>query len=81
MTPKSFDDKTCAELAGDSRVRTLEARGRALAEAGSPRPERKPIAGSYWSQVQDEADYRVELHAYERRVARLQRLAGDAPCK
>ena len=78
MTPKSFDTETCSELVGDSRMRTLEAKGRILADSGEPFPTRAPASGSYWSQVQDEADYRVMLAAYGRRLERKARMAEVA---
>lgn len=73
MKPGTFDDLTCRELAGDQRARLLEADGRALAEADEP-PVRPPAAGSYWQQVQQEAEYRVVLAAYEKRRARMLRM-------
>lgn len=75
MIPKSFDNDTCSELVGDATKRLLETKGRALADSENGPPKRKPIAGSYWSQVQDEAAYRVELAAYQKRVDRIARMS------
>lgn len=75
MTPQSFDNETCAELLGDTRKRSIEAKGRARADAGEPPPERLPVSGSYWSQVGDEADYRIELTAYQKRLDRIARMS------
>jgi hypothetical protein len=77
MKPGSFDEATCHELVGDERLRTLSAIGRQAADIGEGPPERAPVQGSYWSQVQDEAAYRVKLEAYTKRMARISRMADS----
>ena len=76
MTPKAFDDATCQELVGDERLRVLSATAKKAADRGEGPPERVPVQGSYWSQVQDEAEYRVKLEAYTKRLARISRMAA-----
>ena len=76
MKPRTFDEATCRELVGDERLRSLSAQGRAAADNGTGPPKRAPAQGSYWCQVQDEAEYRVKLEAYTKRVARISRMAN-----
>ena len=75
MKPQSFDEATCREIVGDARARVLEAEGRAWADAGAAAPP-PPTTGTYWDQVRQEAEHRVRLAAYEKRRARLQRMAA-----
>jgi hypothetical protein len=78
MTPGAFDDLTCQELVGDERARTLSASARQAADAGEEPPTRVLVEGSYWDQVQAEAEYRIKLAAYTKRKARMTRMANPA---
>lgn len=74
MTPKSFDIDTAKEMVGDTRMRLIEAKARADADAGvSDSPKRKPGA-SYWDNVQDDMDYVVYVTAHHKRLERIERI-------
>jgi hypothetical protein len=73
MTPKSFDIATAKTLVGDSRMRTIESKARADADAGSHDAPAK-AGGSYWDAVISEMEYVVYAEAHAKRLQRIQRM-------
>jgi hypothetical protein len=73
MTPKSFDIDTCKEVVGDARMRVIEAKARQDADNGvMDKPAR--AEGTYWDVVRSDMEYVVYVTAYEKRLARIQRM-------
>lgn len=77
MTPRSFDIDTCKEVVGDARMRTIEAKARQDADNGAmdaPAVTR----GTYWDVVESIMEITIYVAAYEKRVARIQRMKERA---
>lgn len=76
MTPGSFDIETAKEFVGDEATRVIEGKARADADAGNfdqPAYGDKPT--SYWGGVSEEMPRVVYTAAYQKRLARIQRMA------
>ena len=77
MTPRSFDIDTCKEVVGDARMRTIEAKARQDADNGAM--DAPAIAKrTYWDVVESIMEITIYVAAYEKRVARIQRMKERA---
>lgn len=77
MTPRSFDIDTCKEVVGDARMRTIEAKARQDADNGAmdaPAISKR----TYWDVVESIMEITIYIAAYEKRVARIQRMKERA---
>jgi hypothetical protein len=77
MTPRSFDIDTCKEVVGDARMRVIEAKARQDADNGvmdAPAMAK----GTYWGVVYSIMEITVYVAAYEKRLARIQRMKERA---
>ena len=77
MTPKSFDIDTAKEIVGDARMRVIEAKARQDADNGvmdAPAMAK----GTYWDVVYSIMEITVYVTAYEKRLARIQRMKERA---
>jgi hypothetical protein len=77
MTPQSFDIDTCKEIVGDARMRVIEAKARQDADNGVM-DEPAQAEGSYWDVVRSDMEAVVYTTAYEKRLARIQRMKEKA---
>jgi hypothetical protein len=77
MTPQSFDIETCKEIVGDARMRVIEAKARQDADSGVM-DEPAQAEGSYWDVVRSDMEAVVYTTAYEKRLARIQRMKEKA---
>jgi hypothetical protein len=73
MTPQSFDIDTCKEVVGDARMRIIEAKARQDADNGVMGAPAQ-AEGSYWDVVRSDMEAVVYTTAYEKRLARIQRM-------
>jgi len=77
MTPRSFDIDTCKEVVGDARMRVIEAKARQDADNGvmdAPAMAK----GTFWDRAYSYMEYVVYVTAYEKRLARIQRMKERA---
>lgn len=73
MTPGSFDIDTCKEVVGDARMRIIESKARADADAGvkaSPPEE----SNHYWDRVRTQMEWVVYTTTHQKRLERIQRI-------
>lgn len=73
MTPKSFDIDTAKHIVGDARMRVIEAKARADADAGThDAPQRD--AGAYWDRVRSDMEYVIYTTTHQKRLERVARI-------
>ncbi|MCY1166648.1 hypothetical protein D9M73_65960 [compost metagenome] len=72
MTPKSFDLVTCKAMIGDDRLRIVEGKARADADAGifAPLPH---SFQTYWGKVHEDMEDIVYGATHQKRLERLAR--------
>ena len=77
MKPQSFDIDTAKEYAGDSRMRAIEAKARADADADAYSPPHGlcDVFVTYAAGVSAQMDDAVYFNAFSKRKARAQRMA------
>lgn len=73
MKIKSFDIDTAKEVVGDARVRNIEAKARADAEAGK-RDAPIRVKGTYWDGIQSDMEFIVYITAHQKRLDRMERI-------
>ena len=76
IRPLSFDHETAREMTGDGQARTLEAKARADADAGTFDYRSAGLGGTYWAQVQESMHLKVYLEQFNKRKARNERKAA-----
>ena len=81
ITPGSFDAVTAKDIVGDTRMRTIEAKARADAEAGTYDPPPTKKTGTYWSQVDSSMEVVLYAETYKKRLARLARMKAKGEMK
>ncbi|CAB5224431.1 hypothetical protein UFOVP393_77 [uncultured Caudovirales phage] len=73
MTPKSFDIDTAKHIVGDSRMRVIEAKARADADAGKyDAPQH--VEGAYWDRVRSDMEYVIYITTHQKRLERAARI-------
>ena len=73
MTPKSFDINTAKIIVGDARMRVIEAKARADADAGTyDAPSRD--AGGYWDRVRSDMEFVIYITTHHKRLERAARI-------
>jgi hypothetical protein len=73
MRPLSFDIDTAKEVVGDARMRTIESKARQ--DADNRKMDAPEVEGqSYWERVTAGMEYVVYAEAFNKRMARIQRM-------
>lgn len=74
ITPKSFDIDTAKEMLGDARMRVVEAKARADADAGVSESPKRDANASYWDRVRADMEFVVYVTTHHKRMERIERI-------
>jgi hypothetical protein len=74
ITPKSFDIDTAKEMLGDARMRVVEAKARADADAGISDSSKRDNNASYWDRVMCDMEFVVYTTTHHKRLERIKRI-------
>jgi len=74
IAPKSFDIDTAKEMLGDSRMRVVEAKARADADAGISDSPKRDNSASYWDRVMNDMEFVVYVTTHHKRLERIERI-------
>jgi hypothetical protein len=74
ITPKSFDIDTAKEMLGDARMRVVEAKARADADAGISDSPKRDNNASYWDRVMCDMEFVVYTTTHHKRLERIKRI-------
>jgi hypothetical protein len=74
ITPKSFDIDTAKEMLGDARMRVVEAKARADADAGVSDAPKRDNSAPYWDRVVHDMEFVVYGTTHRKRLERIARI-------
>ena len=74
MIPKSFDINTAKEVIGDARMRMIEAKARADADAGLIDSPKRDEQGTYWDRIRNDMEYVVYVDMHHKKMQRIERM-------